>query len=69
MTAAQKAGDVLGANAVLMDAFNTDVRPLLAELRQEQELPADPVAAYLASGYGELISSQRQGGSPAGWGA
>ena len=28
--AAQAAGDVLGANAVLMDAYNTDVRPLLA---------------------------------------
>ena len=31
----QQAGDVLGANAVLMDAYNTDVRPLLAELRAE----------------------------------
>jgi L-rhamnose isomerase/sugar isomerase len=66
---AQRAGDVLGANAVLMDAYNTDVRPLLAGFRQEQGLPADPVAAYLASGYGELISAQRKGGSPAGWGA
>ena len=27
------------------------------------------VAAYLASGYGEKIISERQGGSPAGWGA
>ena len=33
LAAAQQAGDVLGANAVLMDAYNTDVRPLLAELR------------------------------------
>ena len=31
--------------------------------------PPDPVAAYLASGYGEKIISARQGGSPAGWGA
>jgi L-rhamnose isomerase/sugar isomerase len=66
---AQRAGDVLGANAVLMDAYNTDVRPLLAGFREEQGLQADPVAAYLASGYGELISSQRMDGSPAGWGA
>ena len=35
LAAAQQAGDVLGANAVLMDAYNTDVRPLLAELREE----------------------------------
>ncbi len=33
LAAAQAAGDVLGANAVLMDAFDTDVRPLLAEVR------------------------------------
>jgi L-rhamnose isomerase/sugar isomerase len=66
---AQLAGDVLGANAALMDAYNTDVRPLLAELREEMGLAPDPYAAYLASGYGEKISSERTGGTPAGWGA
>jgi len=66
---AQRAGDVLGANAVLMDAYNTDVRPLLAGLREELGLAPDPVSAYLASGYGEKIISERKGGSPAGWGA
>jgi L-rhamnose isomerase/sugar isomerase len=66
---AQLAGDVLAANAALMDAYNTDVRPLLAELRQERGLAPDPVAAYLASGYGEKIIAGRQGGSPAGWDA
>jgi len=69
LTAAQLAGDVLAANAALMDAYNTDVRPLLAELREEMGLAPDPVAAYLASGYGEKIISERKGGSPAGWGA
>jgi L-rhamnose isomerase/sugar isomerase len=66
---AQLAGDVLAANAALMDAYNTDVRPLLAGLREEMGLAPDPVSAYLASGYGEKIISERQGGSPAGWGA
>jgi L-rhamnose isomerase / sugar isomerase len=66
---AQRAGDVLGANAVLMDAYNTDVRPLLAGLREELGLAPDPVSAYLASGYGEKIIAERTGGSPAGWGA
>ncbi|MGH3216089.1 MAG: L-rhamnose isomerase [Trebonia sp.] len=66
---AQLAGDVLGANAVLMDAYNTDVRPLLAELREEMGRAPDPVSAYLASGYGAKIISERKGGSPAGWGA
>jgi L-rhamnose isomerase / sugar isomerase len=67
--AAQQAGDVLGANAVLMDAYNTDVRPLLAELRTENDLDADPMAAYAASGYAERIVSERVGGQQAGWGA
>jgi L-rhamnose isomerase/sugar isomerase len=66
---AQRAGDVLEANAVLMDAYNTDVRPLLAELRGEMGLAPDPVKAYLASGYAEKIVSERVGGTAAGWGA
>jgi L-rhamnose isomerase/sugar isomerase len=66
---AQLAGDVLAANAVLMDAYNTDVRPLLTELREESGLAPDPVAAFLASGYGEKTITERHGGTPAGWGA
>ncbi|MCC3763194.1 L-rhamnose isomerase [Glycomyces sp. TRM65418] len=69
LEAAQAAGDVLGANAVLMDAYNTDVRPLLEELRAEQGLAADPMAAYAASGYAAQIVADRQGGQAAGWGA
>ena len=42
LTTAQREGDVLGANAVLMDAYNTDVRPLLAEVRAEAGLDPDP---------------------------
>jgi L-rhamnose isomerase/sugar isomerase len=66
---AQQAGDVLGANAVLMDAYNTDVRPLLAELREDSGLDPDPVAAYHRSGYQEKIVAERAGGTQAGWGA
>jgi len=69
LTAAQLAGDVLAANAALMDAYNTDVRPLLAELREETGLAPDPYKAYLASGYGEKIIAERVGGDAAGWGA
>ncbi|MER6949312.1 L-rhamnose isomerase [Nonomuraea sp. NPDC000554] len=69
LAAAQRAGDVLGANAVLMDAYNTDVRPLLAELRQEMGLAPDPMAAYARSGYSEKIVADRVGGAQAGWGA
>jgi L-rhamnose isomerase/sugar isomerase len=66
---AQTTGDVLGANAVLMDAYNTDVRPLLAEVREEMGLNPDPVAAFRATGYAEKIVAERVGGTQAGWGA
>jgi L-rhamnose isomerase / sugar isomerase len=64
---AQQGGDVLGANAVLMDAYNTDVRPLLAGLREDMGLDPDPVGAYLRSGYAEKIIADRVGGTPASW--
>ena len=69
LAAAQLEGDVLAANAALMDAYNTDVRPLLAELRIEQGLDPDPMAAYATSGYAEKIIADRVGGQQAGWGA
>ncbi|MEU7588130.1 L-rhamnose isomerase [Micromonospora sp. NPDC049230] len=69
LTAAQRAGDVLGANAVLMDAYSSDVRPLLAELRAESGLDPDPMAAYARSGYAEKIRADRVGGQQAGWDA
>lgn len=69
LAAAQNAGDVLGANGVLMDAYNTDVRPMLAELRTEMGLHPDPMAAYSSSGYAESIIAERIGGNQAGWGA
>ncbi len=69
LRAAQAAGDVLGANAVLMDAYNTDVRPILAEVRADAGLDPDPVGAYQRSGYQERIEAERAGGRQAGWGA
>jgi L-rhamnose isomerase/sugar isomerase len=69
LAAAQQAGDVLGANAVLMDAYDTDVRPLLADLRRDMGLDPDPMAAYARSGYAQRIAGERVGGSQAGWGA
>ncbi|MFT4280882.1 L-rhamnose isomerase [Microbacterium sp.] len=69
LAAAQEANDVLAANAVFMDAFQTDVRPALAQWRESRGLPADPMAAYLASGYAQRIADERVGGTQAGWGA
>ncbi len=69
LDAAQAAGDILAANGVLMDAFYTDVRAPLADWRESRGLPRDPMAAYLASGYGATIAADRVGGAQAGWGA
>lgn len=69
LDAAQLSCDVLGANQVLMDAFYTDVRKPLADWRESRGLPADPVAAYVASGHKERVVAERASGTPAGWGA
>ena len=69
LEAAQAAGDVLGAHGVLMDAYATDVRPLLAALRTSRGLDPDPMGAYVRSGYAERIVAERVGGQAAGWGA
>ncbi len=66
---AQTAGDVLGANSILMDAFYTDVRPDLARWRESRGFPADPMAAFAGSGYLARIAEERVGGAQAGWGA
>ncbi|KAA0114538.1 L-rhamnose isomerase [Mycolicibacterium sp. P9-22] len=69
LTAAQESGDVLGANEIFMDAFYTDVRPMLAERRAAQGLPADPMAAFRDSGYQDTINAERIDGTQSSWGA
>jgi L-rhamnose isomerase / sugar isomerase len=69
LTAAQEAHDVLGANEIFMDAYQTDVRKDLAAWRESRGLPADPMRAYLDSGYQRSIAEDRVGGVQAGWGA
>jgi L-rhamnose isomerase/sugar isomerase len=69
LAAAQQAGDVLGAHGVLMDAYETDVRGVLADRREARGLPRDPMAAYQASGYGQRIAQERVGGTQASWGS
>jgi L-rhamnose isomerase/sugar isomerase len=64
---AQCDGDVLEANRLLKDAYDTDVRPLLARAREEAGLPSDPYSAYLASGNESRRLEERVGGVAAGW--
>lgn len=55
----QGEGDVLGAHQVLVEAFDTDLSPLLADLRQEMGLPPDPLAAYRQDEYPQQVARSR----------
>ena len=68
LKAAQDEGDVMAANGLLVDAFSTDVRPLLAELREEMGIDPDPVGAYARSGHAERARRERAGGGGSSWG-
>lgn len=51
--------DVLGAYRVLTGAYETDVRPLLAQVRVEMGLHPDPIAAFSASDYPARVAKER----------
>lgn len=51
--------EIIPANRVFLDAFLTDVRPILHTARLEQGLRPDPVAAYDESGYQQRIERER----------
>ena len=59
LAAAQRAGDVLGAHRVVMDAYETDVRPLLARLREQIGVDPDPVEAFRRGGHAERLAQER----------
>lgn len=56
---AQQAGEVLEAHRLLTDAYRIDVRPLLAQVREEMGLETDPLVAYRNSGYEQKIQKER----------
>ena len=55
----QLAGDVLGANRILVEAFETDVRPLLSEVREEMRIHPDPIEALKNDDYALNIAEER----------
>ena len=67
---AQQAGDVLAGHRILLDAFQTDVRPLCAKARAELGAAEDPIAELRESGYAARRAAERgEGESVAGgWG-
>ncbi|MHB1156198.1 MAG: TIM barrel protein [Phycisphaerales bacterium] len=59
LAAAQNKGDIVMAERCLVDAFETDVRDLLAEWRMSHDLPPDPVAEYRAGGHQQRAATER----------
>jgi L-rhamnose isomerase/sugar isomerase len=55
----QLAGDVMGAHRTLIDAYETDVRPLLAQVRVEMGLHPDPIAYVRSDDYQRRIVKER----------
>jgi L-rhamnose isomerase / sugar isomerase len=59
LSQAQTKCDLVGAESLLQDAFNTDVRPVIQHWRESKGLPRDPLKAFLESGYMERITRER----------
>jgi len=59
LAAAQAQEDVVLAEQCLLDAYNTDVEPLLRAVRAEMGVPEQPLHAYLADGYQQRIETAR----------
>ena len=56
---AQQQGDVLGAYTIYQDAFNTDVRDLLREVRADMGVPENPLAALRNSNHQQKRATTR----------
>jgi L-rhamnose isomerase / sugar isomerase len=59
LAVAQKNCELVNAESLLQDAFNTDVRPAIQEWRDSKGLPRDPMQAFRESGYLERITKER----------
>ncbi len=68
LDAAQEANDALTATQCLKTAFQTDVTPLLQQVRLDAGGAVDPVAVYRASGYRKRVAQARPASSAGGGG-
>src|SRR6201999_627778 len=60
LRAAQECGDVLGGHEVLLDAFNSDVRPACAAARAALGAAEDPIKTLRESGYARRVAAERE---------
>lgn len=70
LAAARELDDTVGCEEALRAAYDTDVRPLVAQVRAEAGAERDPLGAYRRSGYFAKVAAQRQGqlAGAASWG-
>jgi L-rhamnose isomerase/sugar isomerase len=59
LDAAQQANDALAATKLLKRAFQTDVQPILQQVRLRAGAAVDPIATYRASGYRARMGAAR----------
>jgi L-rhamnose isomerase / sugar isomerase len=59
LEASQAEGDVLAAHRVYLDAYATDVRPLLRDVRRDMDVPEDPIGALRESGIPTELAERR----------
>lgn len=55
----QQNGDIIMAEKVITEAFETDITPLLFKVREEMGVPLNPLQYFRESGYLEKIQRQR----------
>ncbi len=60
LAAAQAKEDVVLAETVLRSAYETDVTPLLQDVRKRLDVPADPLLAFRESGYEQQAAQDRR---------
>ena len=56
---ARDAHDIILCEEILKDAFNTDIRPLLADWRRSKGMDPNPLKAFRASGYTQKVTPDR----------
>jgi len=55
----QQEQDLVMAEKVLIEAFETDVNPLLYKVREDMSVPLNPLKFFRESGYSEMIQRER----------
>jgi L-rhamnose isomerase/sugar isomerase len=70
LDAAQSVNDLIAAEEIIKDAFETDIRPLLYHVREKMNIanPTDPIAHFRHSGYRENCVKHRKGKASGGLG-